>query len=75
MVQILETAYDGWARGDPVVRPDEQYVARFERRNLARELGALLAGLLPDGAAPGPRVDSRDGGASATQAPERSGAL
>lgn len=75
MVQILETAYDGWARGDPVVRPDEQYVARFERRNLTRELGALLAGLLPDGAAPGPRVDSRDGGASATQAPERSGAL
>ena len=50
--RVLEIVYEGWKSREPVLRSDDVYVARFERRRLAAELAATLAELLPDGTTP-----------------------
>jgi glycosyltransferase involved in cell wall biosynthesis len=66
MVRILDRAYDQWVANRSIGRSDADFVARFERRHLARLLAeALHRALEQSGNGPWPKVVApRDGIAS-----------
>jgi glycosyltransferase involved in cell wall biosynthesis len=48
MIEILEEVYTAWKNKDALKRSNEEFVYRFERRNLTRALAAGFESLLPD---------------------------